>query len=118
MKLKQVTSEVLLETSQSWDGAELPAYPTGTPKITIVKTSIPPNTKLQPHRHSIINCGVVMKGTLKVIKSDGQEMTITQGDAASEVIGDVHYAINEGDETVELIVFYAGDKEAPLSIKP
>lgn len=32
---EEVRVDILAETSQSWDGATLPNYPTTTPKITI-----------------------------------------------------------------------------------
>lgn len=114
---QEVKTEKLLETSQSWDGTQLPAYPATQPKITILKTTIPPGTKLATHYHLIINCAVVLKGTLKIVKPDGKEKIIHAGDAVSEVIGEPHYGINEGDVPVELIVFYAGDEKSPLSEK-
>ena len=112
-----IKTEKILETTTSWDGTTLPPYPTDQPKISILKISIPPAAKLPIHYHSIINCAVVIKGTLKVVKEDGQEIIISEGQAISEVINKYHYGINETDKEVELIVFYAGDKTFPLSIK-
>ena len=33
--------EVLTKTSSSWDGRDLPNYPTGKPEITILRIKIP-----------------------------------------------------------------------------
>ena len=37
----------LAETIQSWNGDTLPAYPEGQPKVTILKITIPPKSKLK-----------------------------------------------------------------------
>ena len=87
---EEIQKEVLLETTTAWDGQPLPAYPTTQPKITILKITIPPNTKLAEHYHAIINCAVITKGTLKVVKKDGQELIIKEGEAVAEVLNDVH----------------------------
>lgn len=114
---QEVVSQKLLETSMSWDGDSLPKYPVTQPKVTVLKITIAPGAKLPVHYHPIINIAVVTKGTLKVVKTTGEEKIITTGDAISEVIGKLHYGINEGTEPVELIVFYAGDDNSSLSIK-
>lgn len=112
-----IKTEKLLETTTSWDGKTLPMYPTTQPKVTILRITIPPKTKLPEHYHSVLNFAVVTKGVLKVVKEDGEELVIKRGEAVAEVLGDYHYGINEGSEPVELYVFYAGDEGSPLSIK-
>jgi hypothetical protein len=37
--------------------------------------------------------------------------------ALIEVVDKWHYGVNEGDETVGIVVFYAGTKESAYSIK-
>lgn len=70
----------------------------------------PPHVKLKPHRHFIINCGVMLKGELTIVTLDGREKTFKAGDAIVEMIGDAHYGENRGNETAEVIMFYAGSE--------
>ena len=110
----EVRTDVLAVTSSSWDGATLPNYPTTTPQITILRYTFPAHQRLSPHLHSIINCGVVLKGELTIVTMDGREHTFKEGDAVMEMIGTVHYGENRGDEPAEVIMFYAGAEGLPL----
>ncbi len=116
--LQEVRTVKLAEATQSWDGKLLPAYPTGQPKVTILKITIPPKTKLDLHLHPIINAGVLTKGTLTVVKDTGEKMKLREGDAIVELVNSYHYGMNEGKEEAEIIVFYAGDENTPVSVKP
>lgn len=113
-KKDEVKVEVLTETSCSWDGATLPNYPTTRPKITILRYNFPAHQRLSPHTHSIINCGVMLKGKLTIVTKDGCEHTFKKGDVVMEMIGTVHYGENRGDEDAEVIMFYAGTEGLPL----
>ncbi len=104
----EVKVDKLAETSCSWDGATLPNYPATTPQITILRYTFPPHQVLPAHRHLVINCGVVLKGELTIVTTDGRERTFKAGDAVVEMVGTVHSGENRGDEPVELIMFYAG----------
>lgn len=114
---QEIVTSTILETTQSWDGKLLPEYPKGQPKATILKIVIPPGSKLPEHYHPVLNFAIVTKGTLKVIKADGQEKVINEGEAIAEVINALHYGVNEGNTPVELYVFYAGNTQLPLSVK-
>lgn len=114
---QDVVTQKLLETSTSWDGSQLPSYPKTQPKVTILRITIAPGAKLPIHQHPLINCAVVTKGELKVVKLSGEEKLIKAGDAIAEVVGSFHYGYNAGKDPVELIVFYAGDDTLPLSVK-
>jgi len=112
-----VKAEVLAKTSMSWDGLDLPNYAKGRPEITILKIKIPPKTKLPLHKHPIINAGVLLKGTLTVVTEEEEILRLKAGDSIVEVVNKWHYGINEGNEFAEIIVFYAGIKGAPITIK-
>ncbi len=114
---KAQTIVKLAETSHSWDGSTLPAYPIGTPKVTVLKITIPPKTQLDMHKHPIINVGVLTKGELTVVKETGETLTLHAGEAIVELVNAYHYGVNEGDIDAEIIVFYAGDETTPVSIK-
>lgn len=109
--------EELTKTTQSWDGSTLPPYRTGQPEVTILKITVQPNTELPWHLHPVINAGVMIKGKLTVIAKDGEEHELSVGDTLVEVIGKIHRGINKGSIPAEIIVFYAGVTEAPITIK-
>jgi quercetin dioxygenase-like cupin family protein len=104
----QTEVSTLLDTSESWNEKQLPNYPDGKPKITILKAVIPPNTKLEKHKHSVINAIVVLKGELTIITEQNDTLQVKTGEAFSEVVDTWHYGINNGTVPLELIVFYAG----------
>jgi len=115
-ELKEVQVQKLLQTTKSWNGADLPEYPDGKPEISIVKVSIPPHSKLDLHKHTIINAGVLVGGELTVITENKDTLRMKSGDALSEVVETWHYGLNEGETTAEIIVFYAGTPGTPLSV--
>ena len=116
--LEPAKTEVLTlaETTKSWDGAELPKYLEGNPKVTILKITIPPKTDLAMHEHLVINAGVLIKGELTVITEDNEVLHMKAGDPIVEVVKTWHYGKNEGDEPAEIIVFYAGVEGVPITV--
>lgn len=111
------TVEVLVKTDNSWNGSSLPNYTPGKPEITILRIQIPPKTELPLHKHPVINAGVLLKGQLTVITETKETLHLKAGDPIVEVVNTWHYGINEGDETAEIIVFYAGTQELPITVK-
>lgn len=101
--------------SASWDGAPLPAYPVGAPRISILRGTIVPGARLPLHCHPVINAGVVLRGELTVVAADGTERPFRTGEGIVELVGKVHYGENRGTEPVELVMFYAGAEGMPLS---
>nr|WP_321397679.1 cupin domain-containing protein [uncultured Desulfobacter sp.] len=112
-----VQTNVLAKTGLSWDGRDLPEYPKGKPEITILRIKIPPKTKLPLHTHPVINAGVLLKGTLTVITENNETLQLNPGDSIIEVVDKWHYGINESNEFAEIMVFYAGVKDSPITIK-
>lgn len=112
-----VESVTLAKSSQSWDGSSMPAYPKEAPEISVLKITIPAHTELPLHKHPIINAGYMVKGSLKVVTDENKVLHLKAGEALIEVVDKWHYGVNEGDEPVEIVVFYAGTKESSYSIK-
>jgi len=112
-----VKVDVLIKTSASWDGETLPDYAKGKPEITILRITIPPKTRLPLHRHPVINAGVLLKGELTVVSEDKKTLRLKAGDSIVELVNKWHYGVNEGDEPAEIIVFYAGIRNAPITLK-
>ncbi|WP_406683153.1 cupin domain-containing protein [Seonamhaeicola sp. MEBiC1930] len=107
----------LVETTQSWNGDLLPNYPKGKPEITVLKITIPPNTKLDKHYHTVINTGVLLKGELKVVDIDKNILILKEGDVIVELVNKIHYGVNEKNKPAEIIVFYAGEEGLPVTVK-
>ena len=108
--------DILAKTGLSWDGSRLPDYPTGTPEITILRIRIPPGVQLPFHTHPVINAGVLLDGELTVVTEDNKTLHLKTGEAIIEVVNKWHYGKNEGNKTAEIIVFYVGVRNSPISI--
>jgi len=106
----------LLETTKSWNGDTLPKYLEGTPQVTILKIIIPPKTKLKMHKHPVMNAAVMLKGELMVITTKQDTLKIKEGNAFEEVVNTWHYGLNNSNKPVEVLVFYAGVKESPITL--
>ncbi len=106
----------LLETSKSWNGADLPNYPEGKPKVTVLRITIPPRSKLNIHKHLVINAGVLTKGELTVVDEQNNTLNLKAGDALVELVNTYHYGENKGNSPAEIIVFYAGTEDIPITV--
>lgn len=113
---KTVTVEQLAKSTKSWDGDNLPAYPQGQPEVSILRIQIPAGAKLEIHNHPVINAGVLLKGELTVVSED-KTLHLKAGDSIVELVNKKHFGKNEGMETAEIIVFYAGIENRPITIK-
>ncbi|MFM1877390.1 MAG: hypothetical protein RLZZ241_256 [Bacteroidota bacterium] len=106
----------LAETTSSWNGDVLPAYPKGQPKVTVLKFVIPPKTRLPDHYHTVINSGYVIKGELTVVDVNNEVLYLKEGDVIVELVNKIHHGVNNGDVPVELVVFYAGTTDLPITV--
>lgn len=115
--VNDVVVDVLSKTSSSWDGKALPDYPTGKPEITILRIKIPAGVQLPLHKHPVINAGVLLRGELTVVTEDNRILYLKAGDSIVEVVNKWHYGKNDGNKPAEIIVFYAGILDKPITIK-
>ena len=69
------------------------------------------------HKHPEINAGVVLKGELTVISETNDTLYLKPGDPIVELVNTWHFGRNDGTEPVEIIVFYAGIKGVPITVK-
>jgi len=109
--------EILLQTTSTWDNKEFKELQLKTPEVTVLKISIGMGEKLSMHKHDLINIAYVKKGTLTVTTDTNEQIIVHEGECLSELIGEFHYGKNDGNEPVELVVFYIGEKGTPLSIE-
>jgi quercetin dioxygenase-like cupin family protein len=112
-----IKTEVLVKSPVSWDGSSLPSYPDAKPEITILRISIPPGSSLPEHKHPVINAGVLLKGELTVTTEENKTLLLKAGDALVEVVNKWHHGKNTGKEEAVILVFYAGSKDAPITVK-
>jgi quercetin dioxygenase-like cupin family protein len=109
--------DLLVKTGLCWDGSPLPYYSKGTPEITILRIKIPPGVQLSLHKHSVINAGVLLNGELTVVTEDNSTLHLKAGESIVEVVNKWHYGKNEGNGTAEIIVFYAGVQDTPITVE-
>jgi quercetin dioxygenase-like cupin family protein len=108
--------EVLLQTTQSWNGKPYERYPTGQPQLTTIKLTIAPHTALPWHTHPFPNVVYVLSGTLTLHdKASGKTRVLHPGEAAGESVDDVHRG-ESGNEPTVLLITYAGTPGVPTSI--
>lgn len=113
---RSIVVKQLVKTTNSWNGDVLPAYPEGQPEITVLRISIPAGALLATHLHPVINAGVLISGVLTVVTVDGDTLELKAGDPIVEVVNILHYGINHGDVPAEIIVFYAGVVDSPVTV--
>jgi quercetin dioxygenase-like cupin family protein len=108
--------EILLQTTESWNGKPYTHYPTGQPQLTAIKLTIAPHTALPWHTHPFPNVVYVLSGTLTLHdKASGKTQVVHQGQAVGESVDDVHRG-ESGDEPTVLLITYAGTPGVPTSV--
>jgi quercetin dioxygenase-like cupin family protein len=112
----KVVSEVLLQTTKSWDGETYKPYPKGQPQLSVLRIYIPPHTSLPWHSHPVINAAYVLTGELTLEKkSDGKKLHLKTGDVLPEMVNELHLGYTE-DQSALLLVFYAGVEGTPITV--
>jgi quercetin dioxygenase-like cupin family protein len=108
--------DILLQTTQSWNGKPYTHYPTGQPELTTIKLTIAPHTALPWHTHPFPNVVYVLSGTLTLHdKASGKTHVVHQGEAVGESVDDVHRG-ESGNEPTVLLITYAGTPGVPTSV--
>jgi len=108
--------EILLQTTQSWNGKRYTHYPAGQPQLTTIKLTIAPHTVLPWHTHPFPNVVYVLSGTLTLRdKASGKTQVVHQGQAVGESVEDVHRG-ESGNEPTVLLITYAGTPDVPTSV--
>jgi quercetin dioxygenase-like cupin family protein len=108
--------EILLQTSQSWNGVPYTHYPAGQPQLTTIKLTIARHTALPWHTHPFPNVVYVLSGALTLHdRESGKTKVVHQGEAVGESVDDVHRG-ETGDEPTVLLITYAGTPDVPTSV--
>jgi quercetin dioxygenase-like cupin family protein len=116
LKVQPGQREVLLQTSQSWNGKPYTHYPTGPVQLTTLKVTLAPHTALPWHTHPFPNSVYVLSGTLTLHdKASGKTLVVHQGQAVGESVDDIHRG-EAGDQPAVLLITYAGTPGVPTSM--
>lgn len=113
---QKVEVQTLVKTTASWNGTPLPDYHPEHPEMTALRITIPPHTKLPVHRHPVINAGILLSGALTVISEAGDTLQMNTGDVIVEMVNQWHHGENNGDVPAEIVVFYSGNVDVPVTI--
>jgi quercetin dioxygenase-like cupin family protein len=82
-----------------------------------LRIRIPAGAELPLHTHPVINAGVLISGQLTVTTTTGKTLQLNAGDPIIEVVNTWHSGKNPGSEPADIIVFYAGTTDAPITLK-
>lgn len=110
-----VISTQILQTTTTWNGAEMEYPATESAEITALHIEFAPGSETVWHRHPVPSLAYIMSGELEVKIKDGETKIFRKGDAFAEVIDTWHYGKNMGNEPVKLVVFYVGEKGRKLT---
>ncbi len=111
-----IVARELVKTTRSWNGNLLPMYPQSQPEITIRRISIPAGARLESHSHPVINAGMLLSGQLTVVTEDGNTLNLKAGDPIVELVNTQHFGMNQGSVPAEIVVFYAGAVDTPITV--
>jgi quercetin dioxygenase-like cupin family protein len=107
MRVASGQREILLQTSQSWNGKPYTHYPTGQVQLTTIRLTMAPHTALPWHVHPFPNVVYVLSGTLTLHdRASGKTLVVHQGQAVGE----------SGEVPTVLLITYVGTPGVPTSI--
>ena len=107
---------IIIKSTSSHEGIQLPAYNKGQPEIVILKNVVPPGKVIPSHTHTVIAVGLILSGELTVIDDDNNRVVLKEGDALIEAVGKYYSAVNEGTEPAVILAFFASIEGEPLIV--
>jgi len=111
-----IKAEVLVKSTQSWNGKPYGRYPDGQPELTVLHLVLPAHTTLPWHTHPMPNAGYIVSGHLTVEdRASGKKRVMKAGEAFNEQVGTEHRGTTD-DEPCTIIVTYAGTPGTPVSV--
>jgi quercetin dioxygenase-like cupin family protein len=110
-------ANTLLRTTVNSIGQPIAYSCDGTPEVTAFLVEMPPGEETGWHRHPVPLLGYILAGELTVYQATGGKRVVRAGEVSLESVGIVHNGINEGVAPLKMIVFVAGLKDVPFTIK-
>ncbi len=107
----------LLQTTTNSIGQPV-AYPRdGTPEVTALLIEMAPGEKTGWHHHPVPLLGYILSGELTVHLVSGEKRVVRAGEVSLEGTDVIHNGGNEGTGPLKMIVFVAGLKDVPFTVK-
>jgi quercetin dioxygenase-like cupin family protein len=113
---KPVEVTPLLKAQTTWNGRPI-EYPKGQAEVSSFVFEIAPGAETGWHLHPISSFAYMLQGELEVRLKSGEHKRFKSGDAFAEVVNTLHNGRNIGTVPVRIVVFYAGETGATLTIK-
>ena len=107
--IEPVVVETLISASESWNGDSF-SYPRGKAEMKLEKITAQPGFKTPLHLHPQPGIIYVQKGTLYCETSDGQSLTVANGESFASSQDTVHYCENKSNDEMVVFVASAGAK--------
>ena len=114
---QSVRSSTVLATDTTTLGQKLSEYFSNPSRFIGLLVTIPPGQETGWHKHTVPGCAYVLKGCLSVAIENGKTFDFKEGDSFAEVINVNHNGKNRGKDTVQLIAFFIGTDNKPITIK-
>jgi len=114
---QSVKSSIILKTDTTTAGQKVSAFFSSPSEITGLKVTIPPGKETGWHKHTVPGMAYILKGTLTVETETGKKFEFKEGESFAEVIDMYHNGRNNGEDTVQLIAYFIGQKGKPITIK-
>lgn len=105
----------LLKTSKDEAGRPVRYPGSSSPELAAYLVEIPPGQSTGWHIHQNPSLAHILQGVIDVDYEDGSHRQYKAGDTLAEVVEFKHNGINNGKETVKILLFVAGEKGAPVS---
>jgi len=114
---QDVQVKTLLRTSTNSIGQPIQYPHEGTPEVSVLIVEIAPGKQTGWHKHPVPLFGYVLSGQVTVHLANGGKHTFRQGEAMAEAVKVLHNGVNEGTEPTKLLIFVAGEKDVPFTVK-
>jgi quercetin dioxygenase-like cupin family protein len=107
----------LLRSSTNFAGQTI-EYPHAHPaEVSILTVTIPPGKQTGWHTHPVPLFGYVLSGEITVTIEGHGAHTFHEGEPLAECVNLLHNGVNTGSIPVKLLIFVAGEKTVPFTVK-
>jgi len=114
---RAIQSLTILKTDTTIAGQTISKYFSYPSEVTGLKVILTPGTETGWHKHTVPGFAYIFKGTLTIETESGNIFVFKEGQSFAEVVNMNHNGINNGKDTVELIAYFVGEKNKPITIK-
>jgi len=110
-------ANTLLRTGVNSIGQPIAWPRDGTPEVTALLVEMAPGEETGWHRHPVPLLGYILTGELTVTQITGEKRVVGPGEVSLESVDVIHNGVNEGPAPLKMIVFVAGLKDVPFTVK-